>query len=286
MSLEPPTLATLSTFTQTTTLAAEHRRLMDEHHRAVDWSRSTAATLPPALREQLADVWRERTAAEHRSVGIFNLYALDLLGAGAPAELLSLACRAALDEVRHAELFARLTRLYSSQPESPPPGIPAMPDDPTVPIRFQVAREALHLAVGSETYSAVSITELHARAIDPVVKDVLGVVLSDEIYHARMGWACLASPALVDAPLRAYLDADVVPMFDGLVRSSFGDPAAIPASPIAEEHRALAAAHGYLSLRDEYTLFCATIEQVWIPGLVALGLESARALHDRYPRGA
>jgi hypothetical protein len=280
VSLEPSALAT---FTQTTTLAAEHRRLMDEHHRAVDWSRSTATTLPPVLREQLAVMWRERTAAEHRSVGIFNLYALDLLGAGAPAEVLSLACRAALDEVRHAELFGRLTTLYSGQPETPPPGIPAMPDDVAVPIRFQVAREAMHLSVGSETYSAVSITQLHANALDPVVKDVLAVVLSDEIYHARMGWAFLASPALIDAPLRADLDADVVPMFDGLVRSTFGDPAAIPDSSIAPEHRALAAAHGYLSLRDEYALFCETIDQVWIPGLLAVGLESARALAGRYP---
>ena len=275
--------ATLASFTQATSLGAEHRRLMDAHHRTVDWSRSTAAALPPALRDQLATLWRDRTIAEHRSIGVFNLYALDLLGVGAPAELLSLACRAALDEVRHAELFARLTALYSTETETPPPGIPSMPDDPAVPLRFQVAREALHLSVGSETYSAVSLTELHARAIDPVVKDVLAVILSDEVHHARMGWAFLGTPALVDAQLLAYLDTDVLPMFDGLVKSMFGDPAALPASSIAPEHRALAEAHGYLSLRDEYRLFLETIDQVWIPGLLSLGLPAARALAGRYP---
>jgi hypothetical protein len=173
----------LAEFTQPTRLAAEHRRLMDEHHRPVAWERSTAASLPPDLRAGLADLWRARMISEHRSVGIFNLYALDLLGAGAPAEVLSLACRAALDEVRHAELFARLTSLYSGRPETPPPGIPPMPDEPGVPLLLQVAREALHLCVCAETYSAASLAELHARAMDPAVRDALAVVLSDEILY-------------------------------------------------------------------------------------------------------
>ena len=38
------------------------------------------------------------------------------------------------------ELFARLAGLYSGEIETPPPGIPPMPDDPAVPMREQVAR--------------------------------------------------------------------------------------------------------------------------------------------------
>jgi hypothetical protein len=282
----------LATFTQETNLAAEHRRLMTAHHRSVDWSRSTAASLPDALRAQLAELWRERTISEHRSIGIFNLYALDLLGAGAPVEVVSLACRAALDEVRHAELFARLTELYSGEPMTPPPGFPAMPDEEDVSLGFQVAREALHLSVSSETLSAVSLAELHARAGDPAVKDALAVVISDEIHHARMGWAFLSS-LLATAPdrdeLRAWLDADVLPMFDGLARGTFGaapgEAPDLPPPSVAPEHRELAEAHGYLSLRDEYELFRATVDEVWIPGLLALGLPAARALAGRYLPG-
>src|SRR5438067_1138039 len=80
------------------------------------------------------------------------------------------------------------------------------------------------------------------------------------------------------AARRAYPDAGVPPLPAGLVPTTFGDPAAPPASSIASEHRALAVAHGYLPLRDEYALFRDTIEQVWIPGLSALGLESASGL--------
>ncbi|MEO7331818.1 MAG: ferritin-like domain-containing protein, partial [Minicystis sp.] len=253
----------LSTFTRETTLGPEHRRLMDSGHRPIPWAESTAHTLSPTLRQGLGELWRARMISEHRSVGIFALYALDLLGAGAPAEALSLACRAALDEVRHAELFARLAALYTGEPETPPPGIPAMPDDPRVSMRFQVAREALHLCVCAETYSAVTLVELHHRATDPAVHAALGVVIADELHHARMGWSLLA--LLLAEPdtddLRASLQAEIVPMLDGFARDMFGDPTQILPPSLTGADRALAEAHGYLSQRDEYTLFRATIDE-------------------------
>lgn len=274
----------LATFTQETRLTAEHRRLMDSHHRPVPWERSGAADLSPELRADLADLWRARMIAEHRSVGIFSLYALDLLGAGAPAEALSLACRAALDEVRHAELFARLTSLYSGAPETPPPGIPPMPDDPGVPMSHQVAREALHLSVCSETYSAATLAELHARATDPAVHAALGIVLADEIFHARMGWALLASMLAEPGsePVRERLQAEILPLFDGFVTDVFGDPLKLPAPSLTGRDREIAEGHGYVPVADEYAIFRAAIDEVWIPGLAGLGLESG-ALRGRYP---
>jgi hypothetical protein len=279
----------LAAFTQQSSLSAEHRRLMTEHHHAVAWERSTAAAVPEPLRSKLAELWRGRMISEHRSVGIFALYTLDLLGAGAPADVLSIACRAALDEVRHTELFARLAALYSGREETPPPGIPPMPEDPTVSMRSQVAREALFLSVCAETYSAVLLGELHARASDPVVRDVLGVVIADEVFHARMGWAFLASllkePAADEPPLGDFLQAEIVPMFDEFAQGTFGDPAEIPEPSLAGPERELAEAHGYISRRDEYALFRAAIAGVWVPGLAALGLDG-RVLLGRFPAPA
>ncbi len=278
--------AALATFTQPTRLGAEHRRLMDQGHRAVPWERSGAADLPAELRAGLAELWRARMIAEHRSVGIFSLYSLDLLGAGAPAEVLSLACRAALDEVRHAELFARLASLYSGTQETPPPGIPPMPDDPGVPMSHQVAREAFHLCVCAETYSTAMLGELHARAVDPAVHGALGVVLADEIFHARMGWSFLAS--LLEGPesgaIRDVLQAEVLPMLDGFARDLFGDPAALPEPSLRGRDREIAEAHGYIPLCDEYALFRSAVDDVWIPGLAGLGLSTGE-LRGRYPEG-
>jgi len=275
----------LASFTAETRLGPEHRRLMDAHHRPVDWAASTADALPPELRAGLAELWRARMISEHRSIGIFSLYTLDLLGAGAPAEVVSLSCRAALDEVRHAELFARLAEIYSGEREAPPGGIPPMPDDPDVPIRFQVAREALHLCVCSESFSAASLTELHSRSSDPAVKGALANVIADEIHHARMGWVLLSRMlAEPDAgELRSRLQAELLPMFDGFVKDIFGDPKAIPEPSLKGEERKIAEAHGYIPLRDEYEIFRAVAEEVWVPGIAGLGLASGD-LRGRYPK--
>jgi hypothetical protein len=274
----------LADFTQPTTLAAEHRRLMDQHHRPIDWSRSTAGELPAGLRDGLAAMWRARTVSEHRAIGIFQLYGLDLLAAGAPAEVLSLACRAALDEVRHAELFARLTSIYSGAPETPPPGIPPLSEDPSISLERQVAREALHLSIGSETYSAILLGEKRERARDPVVRDVLSVVLADEIWHARMGWSLLEAQLRGPdaAGLREFLQAELAPLFDDLTAAMFGDPRALPAPSLAPAERPLAEAHGWTAARDEYALFRAALDEVWAPGLAGLGLDT-RGLAGRYP---
>ncbi len=277
----------LASFTQPTQLAAEHRRLMDEHHRPVDWSRSTVEQLPAPLRAGLAAMWRARMVSEHRAVGIFQLYGLDLLAAGAPAEVLSLACRAALDEVRHAELFARLTTIYSGAPETPPPGIPPLSEDMSISLDHQVAREALHLSVGSETFSAVLLQEKRERASDPVVRDVLGVVIADEIHHARMGWAFLSALVAGEgdkaASMHALLQRELVPLFDDLTRAMFGDPRALPEPGVAADERPLATAHGWMSTRDEYALFRQAIDEVWIPGLREMGLDCSE-IEERYPR--
>jgi hypothetical protein len=282
-----PLREALGVFTAKTTLGPEHERLMRARHRPVAWEKSTADELPGELRAGLADLWRARTTSEHRSVGTFSLYALDLLGAGAPAEVLSHACRAALDEVRHTELFARLTSLYSGEEETPPPGIPPMPDDGSVSMREQVAREALQLSVISETYSSVLLSVLRERAGDPVVRQVLSIVISDEVHHARMGWAFLASLASGEGggEVRARLAHELAATMDALVKSLFGDPTAIPPSSVPEEHRALAEAHGYLPALEEYALFHEAIGALWIPGLAVLGID-ASVLADRYPRSA
>ena len=158
-----------------------------------------------------------------------------------------------------------------------------MPDDPSVPIRLQVAREALHLGVSSETFSAVSLVEMHTRAKDPVIKQVAAVVISDEIYHARMGWAFVSS-LLADDPngeVREYLQGDLSPLFDGFIRDIFGDPSQLPEPSIKPEYRELAVAHGYSSVREERALYRSTLHEIWIPGLTSLGFDMT-ALRGRY----
>lgn len=267
-------------FDAPTTLEHEHRRLMDEHHPRVDFSRSTAASLDPVVRAELALLWRERARSEHRSVSIFAAYTLDLLAAGAPASALSLACRAQLDEVRHAELFSRLTRCYSGQDETPSPGIAPVPDDPTLSLVELAAVEALHLCVGAETFSTALLHEVHRRATDPAVRAAVGVVLSDELHHARMGWSYLAV-ALKDERLRACVQRELAPTFDGLVLGLFGARDAVIEEPFDGEEARVAEGHGYLPLAVQRALFEDLLREVWLVGLPSLGLDPT-VLRGRY----
>jgi hypothetical protein len=259
-----------------TTLGDEHRRLMDVRRRAIRWNASTADQLPPELRETLASMWRRRALAEHRSIGLFATYAIDLAGFGAPAELLSLACRAALDEVRHAEIFTRLAVLYSGEDETPSAGTEPMPDDPSLPLAHQVAREALYLSIAAETFSTVSLAEQHRRATDPTVRDAYGVVLADELHHARMGWTLmdllLHRDGAAGPTLQGYLKDEIPRCFERLVELTFGDPSSIPEPTLPSELRRLAEGHGYLALQDQYSLYQSTMTDVWVPGFKALGL--------------
>jgi hypothetical protein len=76
-----------------------------------------------------------------------------------------------------------------------------------------------------------------------------------------------------------------VSTFDGFVHAVYDDPAALPESELAPADEALARGHGYLARRDEWSVFCATLDDVWLPGLSAMGLDPA-ALASRYPRAS
>jgi len=265
-------------------LMQEHRRTMGRDRAEVPWGRCTAATLDPALRARVAALWRARAESERRSVAIFSTWAVDLVGARAEAPFLSLVARAAVDEVRHAELFEQLARCYGAAPAPPSDALPAMPDDPRVPLHWQASREALELSVIGEGFSLGLLQDLRAVARDPAVRAALAVVLGDESRHARVGWRWLAAQR--DAPdadaQRAWLQEGLVPAFERFVDAVFGDLGeALGEAPDPAE--VVLRAHGATSRARMASLFLELVHALWAPGLAALGFETA-PLTRRYPR--
>lgn len=259
---------------------------MDPRVAKIDWSRSGAAKLPPTLRTSLADLWRESMRAEHRSAGIFSTFVLDLMAAGAPARFLSVAAAAAVDELRHAELCAQLTTCYSGRAERPEPGIPRVPDDSRFTAREQALHQALFLSVAAETFSSIMLADVHRHARDPVVREVMRIVLADEVQHARLGWSYLAwaldDPEQAETT-RAFVREHLLGVFDIAHRSLFGDPAEIPPASLRGRDAELATAHGYRPARGTYALFHESIPAVWIPAFAQLGID-ASALATRFAR--
>lgn len=142
-------------------------------------------------RAVLAEAWARDGLAEHAAVASFGRFALDLLAAGAPAELVAEAHRAALDEVAHARLCFALAGAYANEPLVPAPfdfgrGVPVETD------LAILAERTLALGCVAGTLAAVHAVEQLAVAEDPAVRRVLAILVRDGTRHAELAWRTLA----------------------------------------------------------------------------------------------
>jgi hypothetical protein len=249
-----------------TPLGAEHGKMMRRRYPAVPWDESTAATLTPAQRERAAKVWRTRSEAEYLAVSTFSILSMDLCAAGAPADILSMVHRAAIDEVRHAEFCIRLASIYSGKEELPPPGMSNLPDDPKRPKRDQALANALLVSCVAETFATIVVGTMRDEAKDPAVNAVLSIIYADEVVHARIGWSYLGycirngGKAAIDAA------ASMVPIAVKGCANVVELPR--PNDPIEPELRA----HGLMTPAEERVMFCKAIREVLAPGFLALGV--------------
>lgn len=163
------------------------------------------AALSAAERALAAEIWHGRAEAELRASGAFAHIAGVLAEAGAGADLVALAARAVTDEVRHAELCRRVASAFAGRELPPPRRLPVQ--IPRHDGASPVLRRVLHV-VGmcclNETTGSAFLEVCRAGARGRLVRAALHELLSDEIDHARLGWAFVAS---VDAATRAELAA-------------------------------------------------------------------------------
>ncbi|MDI1450389.1 ferritin-like domain-containing protein [Polyangium sp. 6x1] len=148
------------------------------------------SNLDPATRRALADHFTRSGLYEHASVASFARFVLELLGAGAPASLVSAAQQALADEVRHAKLCFGLASAYAGAAVGP--GTLPMPE---VTLRRTLADLALATALEgavNETLAALVAGEEALRATDPAVKAALVSIAEDEATHAELAWRTLA----------------------------------------------------------------------------------------------
>jgi hypothetical protein len=139
----------------------------------------------------LASAWAADGLMEHASVASFARFSLSLLAVGAPAELVELAHRAALDEVRHARSCFALASRYASEEIAPGPfplgdGVRAETD------LARVAASAFEEGCIGETVAAVVAAERLAHASDPAVRAALSAIAADEARHAELAWKTVA----------------------------------------------------------------------------------------------
>lgn len=154
-------------------------------------------TLSSEARRHLGGLWRRRAANELCTSAVFAQLDAELRLFGAPEEVLALSARAIDDEAFHSELCRLIAELYLSEP-APLTQLPE-PPPPVFPVCSTRVQRALFAALHSAVNETLAVTYLAACLADAesdAVRRVLKELLSDEVRHARIGWAVLGSPKL------------------------------------------------------------------------------------------
>jgi hypothetical protein len=154
-----------------------------------DWTcAAPRLDVPDLLRARVREGWLERAAMEHASVAAFARFTLQLLGLGAPAELIDASQQAGRDEARHARLcYAIASQL----------GGPVGPDrldlrglDLDVDVSRVVLESILEGCIG-ETIAAAKMRYLATRVENREIAAMLESIAEDEAMHAALAWKAL-----------------------------------------------------------------------------------------------
>jgi hypothetical protein len=176
-----------------------------------DWTagpRPSAAGLDEPTRRALEALWLHDAQKEHASVPAFARVSWLLAAAGAPAELLTWAHRAGIEEIEHTQACFALAAGYGGRSHTvlPMPELLCGGLDAAADPRATLAIESLSDGCQLEDYNA-DVAAACARACrEPVTRAVLERIAREERTHAELSWAILGwlverHRAVVAAPL-------------------------------------------------------------------------------------
>jgi len=174
-------------------------------------SEAEIADMNPEVRERLARIWLSQAATEARVARSFTLVHESLVALGADEGLVVVSNRAIDDEHRHTALCRELARRYFGAPVTDTPDLPFSPPKHAL-AKSDEERRALWIigqCAFNETFASAYLSLCHERAETPLARAALRELLSDEIDHARIGWAYLST---LPTELRPRIDDWLLPL--------------------------------------------------------------------------
>ena len=191
-------------------VSAAAERLRSRDADALPWDDEQVDRLDPASRRRVGEYWQGRAAAELRVAAAFADFGTKLQATGAEPAVIELISASIENERYHAELCERLASRYLGvripAPEPGPVRLPALAD---VDAATRTALYAAGLCAVNESIATVWLQHCLARSATPLARAVNHVHLSDEIAHARVGWAHLSS-RWVTQPMREEISRRLV----------------------------------------------------------------------------
>lgn len=246
---------------------SRHNKLMTENFADIPWDKSTADQLTPEQRARVARVWRARTRAEYLAITTFAFLTVDMVAAGAPPDILSFAHQAAIDEIRHTEMCLRMTQIYAGETPTPDPDLSGLPNDPALPKLHQAVTNSMLINCVVETFACTILAVVLEQTTDPCAHAVLKRILSDEVGHARLGWAFLRWG--IDTGGNGVIKACSDKVAFTIQSAANVVDAPRPSEPVEDALRA----HGMMHASEERVVFSDCVREVLVPGFQGLGID-------------
>jgi hypothetical protein len=238
--------------------------------RMIDYETLRTADLTPTERATLGRDWQRRMQQEYLAVGAFSLLASELASMGCEDVVLSLVTRAASDEVDHAEVCRSLAACFLDGNVAPRrPGLPNLPRYPGVSAAARALFHMIEMCCIGETLTVCFFTDAVARTQAPAMKQALLGLLEDEMDHARVGWAHLASVGRAE---RALVAPELPVMLERMV--GWLGRAARDDSPGSERLEA----YGYPMRATVVDVYRRSLRDVVLAGFDTIGIDIAPAL--------
>jgi hypothetical protein len=217
----------------------------------------------------LAAVWQKRGGLELQVAGGFAAIASELLEHGAVQPVMALVGQAVRDEVHHAEISVELAARYRGDDVVWP--APAPVHIPKLAPATGALRATLHMIAMcciNETVACAILEAAFAQAKSPLVRAGIQSILSDEIDHARAGWAHLASP-FVDAETKRALPQWLKRLLAGKLDVLLQDESPLPGEAFPH--------HGMLARETFREVVHAALDDVVLPGFARAGIDTEPA---------
>ena len=225
------------------------------------------AALGPEERERIGREWLRRAEVELTAAAFTAQIVHGLLTDGVTPEVLSLAAQAVADEVRHGRICHEVAERYLGSSVPPPRARPS--EEPVYgdcpPPLSRLLGFVMHACV-NETLATVCLREGMSLCVSPTAKAATQHLLRDDLNHARMGWAHLAS-AHVDAEAKQHIGR-ALPL---LLRLGYDGWMAEPRAPFD------APEHGVLGQPRFERLMSSALEEIVLPGFDHVGVETSAA---------
>jgi len=216
--------------------------------------------LPESARRAIVEHWTRAAHMEHASVATLSYFSLQLLAIGAPLSLIEDALRAALDEVKHAELCFSLATTYAGRAIGPQPL--SLDEHALSGCDLQsVAVGTAEKGCVGETIAALEAEAAAALAEESAVRAVQLRICDDESRHAELAWRFVRwAEQIGGAAVRAALHA-------AFQRTLERFEVATPPEPTLEYRLE---AHGILSERRKQAVHREVMNEVVRPVLAEL----------------